>query len=329
HRLDRGHDPGGGLRLAEVVEHHRPGPDGANWIRDALPGDVRRGAVHRLEEARPGAVGGDVRARGQPHAALDGGADVGDYVAEQVGGDHDVEAGGLADHVGAGRVDQQAVELDVGEVGVDDVDDLVPHDEVVRARVRLRDARQPAAAAAGQAEGVADDALDAVAGEDVHLQADLVAHADVHAAAGAGVLALGVLAYAHHVDVGRPPPRQRRRHAGQEPDRADVQVEVEALPDRQQQPPQRDVVGHGRRADGAEVDRVVPGQRAQAVVRHERARAGVVIAAPGQVRPLEAARMGRLEHADALRDHLRADAVAADDRDAVRHRRMFAGSYDA
>jgi hypothetical protein len=78
------------------------------------------------------------------------------------------------------------------------------------------------------------------------------------------------------------------------------------------------VVGHGRRADRAEVDRVVPGERREAVRRHEGAGAGVVIAAPGQVRPLELALGARsLEHADALRDDLGAHAVATDDRDPV------------
>ena len=167
---------------------------------------------------------------------------------------------------------------------------------------------------ARERERVTDDALDPDPREDVHLQADLVAHADVHAAAGAGVLALGVLAHAHHVDVGRGPAGERRGHARQEPDRADVQVQVEALPDRQQEPPQRDVVGHARRADRAEVDRRRALEPAQAVGRHHRPGAAVVVAAPRQVLPHKRALLaaGRLEHADALRDHLGPHAVAAD-----------------
>ena len=116
--------------------------------------------------------------------------------------------------MGAGGVDQDPVELDVGEVGVHHIDDLVPHDEMVRARVRLGDARELAAPRPRERERVADDALDADAREDVHLQADLVAHADVHAPARTGVLALGVLAHADHVDVGRGPACERRATPG-------------------------------------------------------------------------------------------------------------------
>ena len=57
-------------------------------VGDALAGDVRRRAVHGFEDRR---VGADVRARRQAQAADQAGAQVGDDVAEQVGGDDDVE----------------------------------------------------------------------------------------------------------------------------------------------------------------------------------------------------------------------------------------------
>src|SRR4029453_13941549 len=34
--------------LAEVIEHHRAGPDRTDWIRDSLAGDVRRRTMHGL-----------------------------------------------------------------------------------------------------------------------------------------------------------------------------------------------------------------------------------------------------------------------------------------
>ena len=52
HLLDRGDDRGGGVLLAEMLQHHRARPDLADRIGDALPGDVRRRAVHRLEHRR-------------------------------------------------------------------------------------------------------------------------------------------------------------------------------------------------------------------------------------------------------------------------------------
>lgn len=48
--LDRRLDTLGGLVFAEMVEHHRARPDHADGIGDALPGDIRRGAMDRLEQ---------------------------------------------------------------------------------------------------------------------------------------------------------------------------------------------------------------------------------------------------------------------------------------
>src|SRR4030095_4851721 len=44
--------PHGGMRLLvpQELQHHRATPDLADRIGDVAPGDVRRGAVHRLEE---------------------------------------------------------------------------------------------------------------------------------------------------------------------------------------------------------------------------------------------------------------------------------------
>ena len=61
--------------------------------------------------------------------------------------------------------------------------------------------------------------------------------------ADARVLALGVLAHEEHVDVGRPAPGERAGHSLQQPGRADVRPQVEPLAEREQEPPERDVVG--------------------------------------------------------------------------------------
>ena len=56
--------------------------------------------------------------------------------------------------------------------------------------------------------------------------------ANVHPAADSRVLALRVLAHANHVDVARPLVSEWTSHAGKQLDRAQVDVEVEALADR-------------------------------------------------------------------------------------------------
>src|SRR2546421_628390 len=47
--LDRMHEPPRALVLAQVVEHHRGGPEGRDRIGHTLAGDVEGGAVDRLE----------------------------------------------------------------------------------------------------------------------------------------------------------------------------------------------------------------------------------------------------------------------------------------
>src|SRR5262249_26139613 len=63
HPLDRVHDGAAGFLLAEMVEHHGARPDLADGIGDALPGNVGRGAVNRLEHGRVLAFRIDVAAR--------------------------------------------------------------------------------------------------------------------------------------------------------------------------------------------------------------------------------------------------------------------------
>ena len=76
------------------------------------------------------------------------------------------------------------------------------------------------------------------------------------ASAVAGILAFGILAHDHPVEIARTDIAQRRRDARQDLGRPHIGVLVEALADRQPQPPERDVVGHVGRADRAEIDGV-------------------------------------------------------------------------
>ena len=115
--------------------------------------------------------------------------------------------------------------------------DLVPEHVAVARRVGLGRARDDAAPLGRELEGVLDDALDARAREHGRLDADLAGMALMRAAADAGVLALGVLAHEHHVDIAGRTAGERARHALEQPHGTDVGPQVEALADRQQQPP--------------------------------------------------------------------------------------------
>ena len=82
------------------------------------------------------------------------------------------------------------------------------------------------------------------------------------------------------------------------------------------------MVGHLARADRAEVDRVVGLELLERVVGDHLAGLGVVVRAPREVGELERERAlgvrgDALEHADALGEHLAADPVGGDGRDAV------------
>ncbi len=132
-----------------------------------------------------------------------------------------------------------------------------------------------------------DDALDARAREHGRLDADLAGMALVRAPADARVLALGVLAHEHHVDVAGRAARKCARHALEQPHGTDVGPQVEALADRQQQPPERDVVGDVGPPDGAEQDRIECEQALDRVRRHHHAVLDPVVGTPVEVAPLD------------------------------------------
>ena len=138
------------------------------------------------------------------------------------------------------------------------------------------------------------------------------------APADGGVLALVVLAHDEVVDVAGLAVGERRLEALEQAHGAQVDVLLEAAADRDQQAPQRDVVGHAGPADGAQIDGVVLGDLVEPVGRHHGAGLGEALAGPVEMVPgvVDAeAGADRLQHADALRHHLVADAVAGDDGD--------------
>ena len=195
--------------LAEVLEHQRCAPDGAGGVRDALAGDVRRRAVHGLEHARHVGARSDVRAGRHAHAALDGGREVGEDVAEEVRCDDDVEAAGIAHH--AARPARPRAPARRARRRTPP-----PSPRPPRPRARSRTAKrstssrcQRPASGGRELERIAHDSPHPGAREDARLQRDLGVEPPVRAAADARVLALGVLA-----DEERSPrPRGRARRA--------------------------------------------------------------------------------------------------------------------
>ena len=222
-----------------------PGPDRADRVGDALAGDVGRRAVNRLEHRRVRPLGVDVAARRHAEAARDRRADVGQDVAEQVRATMTSSVCGCVTMRAASASTWYLRNSTSGSPCATIVHDLVPQHHRVLQRVRLGGAGQHLARPRRrQLERVARDALDAVAREDAGLLGHFVRRADVQAAADAGVLALGVLAHADHVDVGGAAVGERRGDARQQPHRPQVHVLVEALAQRQDQLPDRDVIGH-------------------------------------------------------------------------------------
>src|SRR5947209_6764404 len=163
-------------------------------------------------------------------------------------------------------------------------------------------------------ERVATDAFDAFASVDAALDRHLVRCISLEAPADAGVFAFGVLANAEHVDGLRRAIAERRWDAVQNAHGSQVDVLVEALPDREQESAKAHVVGHGWKPDGAEIDRVMIGEDLQSVGRHHHAVFQVVGAGPGQIggsnRETTRDLASPAHHLEPSRDDLRANAIS-------------------
>ncbi len=134
------------LLQTQMIQQHPRRQDRRQRIRDALAGNVRRGAMHRLEHARKRPLRIDVGAGRQSHAAGDDGAEVGQDVAEEIAGDHHVERLRLAHEIHGRRIDEQRAGLHVGIVALHVLEGLVPQDHAERLGVRLGDGRELLAA---------------------------------------------------------------------------------------------------------------------------------------------------------------------------------------
>ena len=135
------------------------------------------------------------------------------------------------------------------------------------------------------------------------------------------ILALGVLAHDHPVELGGSNVAQRACDAWQKADRADIGILVEWLADREPEPPQADMIRHVGRTHRTEVDRVERAQQLVAAGRHHGTLAPVALRAPVEPLDLERepaiARGASRQHLEPGLDHLGPDAIARDGRDPI------------
>src|SRR5262249_58623528 len=104
----------------------------------------------------------------------------------------------------------------------------------------------------GPLEGVAHDAVAALAREDRLLHGELLRRAAVEPSADLGVLAFVVLTHDQHVDVGRAAAGERRFDTLEQADGPEGHILIKSAPDRNQETPQRDVVRHSGESHRAE-----------------------------------------------------------------------------
>ncbi len=300
-----------------MIEHQRTGPEGGDRVSDAPPGDVEGRTVDRLEHRGKAAAGIEIGGRRDAETAGEGGGKIAEDVGVEVGGDDRVDRLRPQHHARRHRVDELLVDGDLGIVLADERCDLVPKHHAVALRVRLGYHGQMAARPrAGDIEGEAHDALDADPRKNSGLGRHLLGQTAMDAPAIAGIFALAVLADDDPVEIGGAASGERALDARQDARRAQIGILVEALADRQAQPPERDVVGNVLVADGAEIDGVEAAQGREPVLRHHPAVFAVVVRAPGKGldRQAEAA-VARLDHAQNFEpsgDNLLADAVRRD-----------------
>ena len=139
----------------------------------------------------------------------------------------------------------------------------------------------------------------------------------MHAPAGAGIFALRILAHDHPVEFRAVDRAQRADDPRQHAYGTDIGVLIERLADREPEAPEADMIGHVRRADRPEIDRVRAPDLIEAIGRHHQTRGPIMVRSP--VEPIEGpfeptlALSQRLEDLEAGGNDLLADAIAGND----------------
>src|SRR6266849_9204732 len=177
-----------------------------------------------------------------------------------------------------------------------------------------------AADLARELERVADDAVGSAPGENRLLHHYFVGRTRVQPSADLRILTLGILAHDPEVDVSGLAVARRRDDAGQQTHGPEVYILIEFAPDRDQQTPQRHVVGNAGKAYGAKEDRVMVAKPRDSVGGHHAPGGLVRLTTPVEVLEAKAdadLRASRFENPDALGDNFFADAVPGNDKEVV------------
>ena len=137
HALDGANNAVVRTRHAEMVEHHRAGPNGSDGIGDATPRDVWRRAMNGFKHGGMLTLRVDVGPRRNTKTAGDRRAEIGENVAEQVGRDDHVERVRMRDHAGGQRIDVILAPFHRGVIGRDRFHALIPEHHAVLQCVRF------------------------------------------------------------------------------------------------------------------------------------------------------------------------------------------------
>jgi len=266
-----------------VLQQHRHRIDRRHGVDHVLARVLGRTATHRLEHAHAPLVGVEVAARRHAHAPLQDAGEVGDDVAEHVGGHDHVVGVGVLHHPHAAGVDVVVVGLHVGVVLGHLLERPPPEVVAEREHIGLGDERERLLGAVPLprvVEGPADAPLAALPRVDRLLHGHLVGRALLEIAADAAVEVFGVFADDDEVDVLRAAAGQRRLHARQQLHRPKVDVLVELEPQLEEQALLQDARRHARVTDRAEEHGVLGAKQVEATFGHDLAGLEVAIAAP-------------------------------------------------
>ena len=175
----------------------------------------------------------------------------------------------------------------------------------------------------GHLECITNNAVTTAAREDGLLDGKFVFRAGIEPPADIGVLAFIIFAHHAEIDLAGSKILYRGLDARKQAHRPDVCVLLELAANRNQQAPQRDVIGHARVAYRAQKNRIEGPELFESVFRHHASGFQIALATPVELFPgerkTEAARRG-LGHANAFRHYFLANAIAGNGGDFVASR---------
>ena len=208
--------------------------------------------MNRFEHGGKFLFGVQVRGRSDANRPDDGGAEVGENIAEKVRANNDVEPVGMTDKVRGQDVYMELVRADVRILRGHRTETSVPEWHGMDDAVRFRCRCQMPVSLAGQFESVAHNAIDATTRENSLLHRDFVIGSFVKAAADVGVFAFVVFTDDAEFNLTGLPVFERALNSFKQPYWPQIDVLKEAATDWNQEPPQGCVVGNVRVSNGAE-----------------------------------------------------------------------------